>query len=481
MTHLPPHSQPWPINPKPRFITAWPEKYNGVGKQICKLHRALGHEPMPWQVLFHTIVGARNADGRPRWPFIIVSVPRQSGKTDGVGAQAIHRTLTSPNGKIWYTAQTGQKARDRWLEMVASVNRSPFAAFARTLKTNGSEALKFEAINSQFRPHPPTADSLHSEQSDLNFIDEAWVFDDATAADLMQAITPTQATRPNRQTVIVSTMGDAGSTWFHGLVEKGRAGDPGIFLLEFGIADDVDPDDLEAVAAAHPAFGYTQDMEALRAAHASLGAAGFARGYGNRATGARNQLIPSRAYEQAKTLENMPADAPAILAAAIDFERTETAIAAATWADGVPMIEIIECRPGTSWAVDRLEALEALPLIEGLIIDDHGPSSTLIGELTRRGVAVRVPATREVSTAAADLMDRITHVDAQGHPAPRVLIRKSAALDQAVSVVDRRPLGESWTWSRKGSKGSIAALEAATLALHGLVDKPAADAVPFFR
>ncbi|OWO46123.1 hypothetical protein AY554_11390 [Corynebacterium diphtheriae bv. gravis] len=94
---------------------------------------------------------------------------------------------------------------------------------------------------------------------------------------------------------------------------------------------------------------------------------------------------------------------------------------------------------------------------------------------------MRVPATREVSTAAADLMDRITHVDAQGHPAPRVLIRKSAALDQAVSVVDRRPLGESWTWSRKGSKGSIAALEAATLALHGLVDKPAADAVPFFR
>ncbi|CAB0972035.1 terminase [Corynebacterium diphtheriae] len=473
-------SPPWGISPAPRFITAWPDPNNGVGRQICKMHRALGHEPMPWQVLFHTIVGARRPDGRPLWPFIVVSVPRQAGKTDAVGAQCVHRTVTSRNGKVWYTAQSGQKARDRWLEMVQAVQSSPFAPFARVLKTNGSEAMKFEALNSQFRPHPPTADSLHSEQSDLNIIDEAWVFDDATAADLMQAITPTQATRPNRQTVVVSTMGDAGSTWFHNLVEKGRAGDPGIFLLEFGIGPDVDPDDLDAVAAAHPAVGYTQDMEALRSARASLGAAGFARGYGNRPTGARNQLIPARSYAAAITHDPMPADAPAILAAAIDFERTETAIAAAAWVDGTPMIEVIECRPGTTWAVDRLQKLEESPLVDGLVIDDHGPSSTLLGELMRRGVAVRVPTSREVSTAAADLMDRITYRDADGAAAPRVRIRKSAALDLAVSVVDRRPLGESWTWSRKGSKGSIAGLEAATLALHGLVDKQADDPEPFF-
>lgn len=102
-------SPPWGISPAPRFITAWPDPTNGVGRQICKMHRALGHEPMPWQVLFHTIVGGRRPDGRPLWPFIVVSVPRQAGKTDAVGAQCVHRTVTSRNGKVWYTAQSGQK------------------------------------------------------------------------------------------------------------------------------------------------------------------------------------------------------------------------------------------------------------------------------------------------------------------------------------------------------------------------------------
>lgn len=237
------------LTPLPRFITAWPEM-NAHGTAICRMQRAMGSRPMPWQVLAAHAIGQRNHRGRPVWNYIIVTVPRQSGKTTAAGSWGTHRAITTPKGKIWYTAQTGQKARDRWLEMAAAVQTSVFGPFVKVLKTNGSEALLFPEIRSQFRPHPPTEESLHSEQSDLNIVDEAWAYDEYQADALMQAIVPTQTTRPMRQTIIISTMGTADSTWFHREVEKARSGDPSIFMIDYGIGPDVDANDLDAVAAA---------------------------------------------------------------------------------------------------------------------------------------------------------------------------------------------------------------------------------------
>ena len=415
------------------------------------------------------------------WNYIIVTVPRQSGKTTAAGSWGTHRAITTPKGKIWYTAQTGQKARDRWLEMAAAVQTSVFGPFVKVLKTNGSEALLFPEIRSQFRPHPPTEESLHSEQSDLNIVDEAWAYDEYQADALMQAIVPTQTTRPMRQTIIISTMGTADSTWFHREVEKARSGDPSIFMIDYGIGPDVDANDLDAVAAAHPAFGHIVDMDALVAARKQLGEAGFARAYGNCATGAKDTLIPMVAWNAAATSADMPAESPAWLGAAIDHDRTETAIAAATMDHGMSLIEIIEVRPGTSWAADRLAHLEALPQVEGVVIDQIGPSATLHAEASKRKLKLITPTGRDVSTAAAELMDRLTHVDQCGVAAPRIRIRRDPSLDAAVEVVDRRSIGDAWTWSRRGSAGSIAALEAATLALHGLLAAPKKARAPFIR
>lgn len=432
---------------------------------------------MPWQILAAHVVGAVNDDGRPRWPFIIVTVPRQSGKTTAAGAWAIERAFTVPNARVWYTAQTGQKAREKWLEVVNDFNRSPFAPMVKVLKTNGSESMEFARFNSAFRPHPPTEDSLHSMQSDLNLIDEAWAFDEPQADALMQAITPTQATRPHRQTIILSTVGTAASTWLHGLIDQGLAGAEDIFLLDYGIANDQDATDLDAVAASHPAFGYTLDMDSLKAGLRQLGPAGFARGYGNRRTGAREMLIHNSTWKACQTTDYMPANAPAVIGAAIDIERTETAIAAACWVGDIPMIEVIEVRPGTRWAPAKIEKY-CKDLKDAPIVDNVGPSSTLHAELTRRGLPPMDIKTRELTTASAELLDRMTKTDADGNPAPAVRIRSSSHLDLAMAIVEKRRLGDGWTWQRRSQGGSIAALEAATLALHGLQNRQPADPKP---
>jgi hypothetical protein len=49
-----------------------------------------------------------------------------------------------------------------------------------------------------------------------------------------------------------STRGDRSSVWFHGLIEQGYAGLPGVALFDFGIPDGSDPTDLDVIAAHHP-------------------------------------------------------------------------------------------------------------------------------------------------------------------------------------------------------------------------------------
>ena len=53
--------------------------------------------------------------------------------------------------------------------------------------------------------------------------------------------------------------------------------------------------------------------------------------------------------------------------------------------------------------------------------------------------------------------------------------------DIAAEIVEQRRVGEAWAWSRKTAVGSIAALEAATLAIWGLEHKPLPPIAPMIR
>lgn len=470
---------PSPRLAAPRFATPRPTGPT-YGPAIGRLMSMLGTDPMPWQEHAADVIGELDEQGLPRWPMVLISVPRQSGKTTLSLAACIHRLLTGRNRRVWSTAQTGQKARKKWLEQVETIESDnfPLRPLFSTRKAAGNEQLMLPKLGGVFSPHPPTEDSLHGEQSDLNFIDEGWVFDDAEAAALMQAIVPTQTTRPGAQTIIVSTMGTAASTWFHGLVDKARVPGSGIALLDWGIGPEDDPTDLDVVAESHPAYGYTVTRDALERARDQLAPAEFARAYGNRRTGARERFIPLESWQSAEWVDKIPAGAPVTFGAAVDYERTESAIVAAAMVDGIPTLEVVDIRPGTGWAPDRLADLVARHDAPPPWVDAIGPASTLVDALEVKGVEVARVNTRALTSACADFLDRITATDADGVAAPAIRIRPHDSLDLAAEIVTQRRVGEAWAWSRRGSSGSIAALEAATLATHGAIHRPAPPAAP---
>lgn len=436
--------------------------------------RILGKPPMPWQQWAADVIGEINpATGLHRWPIVVVSVQRQSGKSELANAIMAHRAITKAGARVWHTAQTGQDARDMWTKLDDAISKSPLARIAVTKRTNGSERIIING-SATIRPHPPTREAMHGRQSDLSVIDEGWAFDEEQGAALMQAIQPTQATRPGAQIVIMSTRGSAASTWFHDLVDDARDSDH-MALLDWGIEDDIDPDDLDAIAAAHPAVGHTIDRGVIDSAAAILTPAEFVRAYGNRATGALDRTIPTDDWQAIQDDAPIPDDAQVVVGVAVSVDRAESAIVVAGLDhDGeTPVVEVVETRPGSAWVAERAAGI-ARRQHATVVVDPIGPASFVADQLVSdEAVEVETMTGRTITSACGDMLDRIAGPDKY-----RVRVRPSTPLDRAADVVTRKRVGDGWAWSRRGSVGSIATLEAATLAVHGLthvIESPAPE------
>ena len=461
-----------PPSPAPRYATP-PSGAPSHAHRVAALSaKVLGRELMPWQRQASQLLNEHNAGVRTR-PFTVVTIQRQAGKTTWLLAEALERCLFGgPFRRVWYTAQNGQYAREKWGELVAELT-GPGAPLRRQIQskfTNGTERLIFPN-GSTLRPFPPTKDALHSMQSDLVILDEAWKHDAVRGAELMQAIGPTQATRPGAQVVVVSTAGTADSTWLRPLVDRGRGGDPAVTYLEWGIADDVDPMDLDAVAAAHPAIGRTIDRSFLvdQAGIMAATPGEFARAYGNRWTTTLEQLIPAVAWAAIRHRDGTPAAGVApVLGCDVAVDRSAAAVVAC-WPDtqGVPTLEVVAYGPGTDWAAGRLLELHADHGSPVVLDGGTGPASTVLDQL-RVGEQlppwVRAVTPREYTTACAQLLDAIgdKSIRQRGDP----------ALDAAVGAAAKRTVGEGWAWSRRLPTTDVSPLIAASLALWGDRHRP---------
>lgn len=459
----------------PRYITPRSSLYT-YGPKIARVSTALRRPFMPWQHLAADLIGEADYEGRLLHPLVVITVQRQAGKTALMGATMTHRCTMRQGARVWYTAQTGIKAREQMWEMIDAVDLSPFKSITHSKRGAGDTSIEVPGLGSRIRAHPPTPDSLHGNQSDLNVIDEGWFYSEELANSLMGAITPTQATRPNAQTIIISTAGTAASTWFHDLVDRGRAGE--LCLIDYGVGSDVDVDDFAAIAAAHPAIGHTQDIGILAAARAQLSAGEFLRAYGNRRTAAFDRLIPLELAELATTTAPLPEGVP-VFAAAVSFERDDAVIVAIVEdaAAGTPVVEVVDQRPGVDGVAERLAELTDH---HGghVAVSATGPAASVGETAERLGAAVAYITDAQLSADTADLLDRIRRPQNDPTAAPGIRLRAHPAFTAALDAAVLRTSGDRVHWSRRASAGSVAALEAATLALRALHTRPAPPVPP---
>lgn len=458
--------------PAPKFATQRDESRPTRGTRQAKFSEVWRRRSfMPWQRYVADVAGELDDDGLPAYPLVVVTVQRQAGKTDLVLAKSGERCLSIPGTRSWYTAQTGQDARAQWAEMVGQIGDAPLSGLVTVRRGGGTESLNF-VNGSTLRPHPPIEKALHGKQSDDNNIDEGWAFTDAEGRALMQAIAPTQLTRPGAQTWIVSAGGTASSTWLAELVARGRGGDPGMAYFEWGIPDDLPLDDLAAIAALHPAYGHTVSMRSIRQLRAQFpNDADFARAAGNRWTEVIGGAIPAEVHEASAWPHPIPDGVPVGYGAATSLDRTETAIvAAAQLEDGRVVVEVIDVVPHAHAVHDQVASW----CHDGPVaVDPVGPSATLWDNLKTSTRAQVMPLTTgDVTAACAGYTD--------GLAAGGIKVRPHPAMDTAVAVAVKRHVRDgAFVWARRAAGASVAVLEAATLAVWAVKHRPAATGDPF--
>lgn len=448
------------MNAIPRFHTKRDPRYRSVGPKIAKASMALGKRPMPWQRRAIDVIGEVDDHGRLRYHTVIITVPRQSGKTTISLGTSFHRALWIPGAKIWFTAQTGQAARERFLDELGRPAARRFPSLVKLNRGAGDTRLTIPATGSQVRPHPPTEEYLHGEQSDLNLIDEPWALTEDEASALMQAIVPTQATRPNAQMIMLSTAGTASSTWWHRQVDEARAGKPGVAIIDYGIPLDHDPSDLEETIRRHPAVGHTIGRETIEAAYHTLSPAEFARGYGNIPTIGIAELFDEELIAAVVDDTPIPDDAKVSIALAVGRDLEESALAAAGLDGNTPVAEVIECRPGTGWIVDEAVAIATAQKLP-IILDRVGPAADIADQLEQRGIEVIAPRPREISNGVGQFISRLRNGEMR--------IRTDEGLLAELRGVKTRDMGDAGVmWARKKSAIPISRLEAVTLAMHSV-------------
>lgn len=483
-----PHAEAEPRHHTPRN----PDRAT-FGAHAALIASSLGKPLIPWQRRAVDVALEVDDDGVFVYPIVLITVQRQAGKSELDLSCGIQNALMGPNRRVWYTAQTGQDAADRWLELAETFDESrllrplAYKGSRGIRRSNGSQQIHLKT-GSKYRPHPPTRSSLHGKQSDRNTIDEAWWFTSAQGTDLKQAIGPTTTTRKvltgqRTQLWIMSAEGTIESTFFNPLLDAARAGDPDICLIDYGIPDDADPTDLDIVAKHHPGFGHLLDMSTLRDQQKLFAEAPgeFARAFGNRRTGATERVIPAGALARAQWRDPFPkADRyPGIrvcLAASVGIDGIDTTIAVATRVGDATVSAIVKDghRMGTHWAIGRL-----VDLVEKhkcpVVIDKRGPSAALHDAAKRAGLEVLEPSSADVSAAHQTLLEGIQQLE------PTWRYVSDPAIEEAAELATRRYFSDgAWVFGRRASVGSISGIEAPALASWGADHLPEVVGIQVF-
>jgi phage terminase large subunit-like protein len=467
------------VTPPPRFATPRTPSRPTLGGRVADIAEALGTPLMPWQR--HVVNVALELDpatGLLVYRTVLVSVPRQSGKTTLGLAVKVHRALAfgSPQ-RIVYSAQTRNDARRKWEDdHVVRLEASPLAPLFTVRKSNGSEAIKW--ANGSLHGIMSTTDKAgHGETVDLAFVDEAFALVDDR---LEQALRPAMITRPQPQLWIVSTAGTDDSHFLNAKQERGRQVVADGIIEDFAYFEWSAPeqsrlDDPGVWAGFHPAAGLTIDPETLAADALAMTRGEAHRAYFNwRKAGHTHDPVFGDGVWEALTDKSAPdISGSLVFGLAVTRDRTQTAIGVAhRRGDGFTQLEVAEARSGTDWVVDWLVERCDRWSAASVAIDPGGPAGSLLAELEQAGVPVVAMSPRQYAAACGALFDKVR----QGvirHPG-------DGLLNAAVSGVVRRSFKDSWMWDRRTSEVDICSLEAVTLALGSLLEPSAEEPKPVF-
>jgi len=226
----------------------------------------------------------------------------------------------------------------------------------------------------------------------------------------------------------------------------------GTAYFEWSAPDGADPDDESVWDACVPALGHTISHDWLRQARRTMTDGDFRRAHLNQWTRTDERVIPQHVWDAAQD-DAMP-DGRLVFGADITLDRSSASVVVA---DEHGRLELVDNRSGVDWIADRLVQL-ASDHNGIVVIDTYGPAGMLADALDNRKLRLVKYTTRDVCYSANLFYDDLM--------AGKMRVRPHQALNEAVAVAEKKPLGSSWLWARFNPRADVSPLHAASIAYH---------------
>lgn len=487
-------------------VCSHPEYTYTSGPEAAAVMATTGQVMDPWQCLALDHGLAERDDGRWACREVGVWVPRQNGKGAVIEAVVMHGLFVMGYAEIVWTAHETKTAAKGFARIRRLIKASPelLARVKIFREGNGKEGVDLHApdapcanagpeVNCSCESVQHLAFIARSKGSGRGFSGDLVILDEAQfLTELeMRALFSTMSARPNAQIWYFGTPPESATAWIYGLKEDGERGKPRLCWIDYGQdAKDLGYDvatgqfdvgllaDRERWWASNPSMhvhrpdgsGVTEEFCEDELSRLQQGFAAERLGaWLPRAKG--SGAIPEELWRDAAVpADERPKDVA--LAIVVNHKRTHTAILAVGGReDGRLQMSIVDYRPGTHWVIKR-----AADLVERWkplcwVVQDKGPSATLIAGLADIGIKppddpekpkrgdLLIPWANHVANAYGVFMDLITqsgitHLD-------------ESPMNIAVVKADTRPLGSGTAWDYKIPE--IAPLIAGTLGAYGYV------------
>lgn len=447
---------------RPR-ISSVPPRVSSAGGEAVELAERAGLRLDPWQAWVLDQALGERADGK--WSAFEVGlvVPRQNGKGSILEALEL-ANLFLHGTPIIHTAQLMQTSRNHFDRVNRLIQEAPFLRRrVRKIRTSNEEH-SIELTNGAFLRFMARSAKGGRGLSDgeLIVLDEAMFL---TAAP-MAALIPTMSTKTNPQLWYTSSAGLAESEVLRAIRARGMAGAGGLCYMEWSVAEPepgvpLDVDDEEHRAQSNPSYNIRISAEYIESERQAFAAA-LDEWCRERLgvfddPGTAGRVLGKATWDGQEDAGLAIAGTPVFgIDCTPELSHTAIAVGGRT-EDGKRVVELAVHRPGTSWVVDEVVALNERQEPAEWLIDPGGPAGALVPDLEARGIPLTFVTGRDYAGAcgafvAAVLAGELWHL---GDP----------ILGQAVADGRKRDIGDgAWAWGRKNSEANIAPLVAVTLA-----------------
>ncbi|MEV1295788.1 hypothetical protein [Pseudonocardia sp. NPDC049635] len=485
--------------PAPRVELRPADVIGSYGPEACELAELAGLPLEDWQADALDVMLSFRADAKWAAREYAELVGRQQGKSAGVGLpRALAGLLLLGERLIMWSAHEVKTALESFLALRLAFEQlgepagnnlialDDGALLVKVINNNGYEGFEL-STGQRMRFVARSKGSGRGFSGDVNLIDEAFAY----TRQQQSALAPTQLARPNPQTVYLSSpplRGDVeeGKVLFAlaARAAKGHAGgETELGFRDWGLATSLDDvaamakadraaflDDRDNWCAALPALGRGRVTEAsILTLRREMDELDFAREVlgcwpVQLSLDGRWQVIRESAWRARGDGDRDAWSDSVAFAVSMPPEQDWAAIdVAGPSLDGDEiLLQVADYERGTAWVLPRILELAARHPDAVTAIDPRGPAGYLIPHLERAGVEIVTPSVLEVAHAAQRFVRGV--VDE-----PVIRHFDQEALDIAVKAAVKRPMGDGWTWMRRGGT-DISPVDAGSLAVWAAED-----------